>query len=274
MWGRGGHFPRRLPEVRLSHCANERPHHRHRVVHYNHDSVFDPHTGLSTMRRDATEGLLCAPRDPGWADNVLTVYGTVQRTALSSFTTYVWWTIQACIWVQIQHHGEVAEYGRSYSDCNLISRELPWKSTTDVSHSTSDNPSLRHGKRPRFARIFVKDCIFGFFALWMLFHSCNDQATTSWVHSTSCPLRSDVYAPSENSNVFHPEGLSKIRTEPRRISWPGRSSRVEMRSSQQHPWQIVSRTIIWRQAEHAELLSLICASIMTTVREKTTTSLY
>jgi hypothetical protein len=66
-----------------SHCANART-----GLHYTHDSSFSPHGGLSTMRRDDTEALLCAPRHPGWAGNVLTVCGSAQRTALSCFTNY------------------------------------------------------------------------------------------------------------------------------------------------------------------------------------------
>jgi hypothetical protein len=41
------------------------------------------------MRRDVTEALMYGTRHPGWADDVLTVYGTAQQTAWSSFITYV-----------------------------------------------------------------------------------------------------------------------------------------------------------------------------------------
>jgi hypothetical protein len=66
-----------------SHCANART-----GLHYTHGSSFSPRGGLSTMRRDDTKALLCAPRHPGWAGNVLTGCGSAQRTALSCFTNY------------------------------------------------------------------------------------------------------------------------------------------------------------------------------------------
>jgi hypothetical protein len=139
-----------------SHCTNART-----GLHYTHDSSFSPHSGLSTMRRDDTEALPCAPRHPGWAGNVLTVCGSPQRAALSCFTNYNDASMYLgpitiprqgsgirCIVLGLQPH-----ISRAPTDV-----ESKWILSTRL---LTIFPS-RHRKELPFARISVKDDISGF----------------------------------------------------------------------------------------------------------------